>query len=176
MNKKDKTKKETDEMNDDIDIFDDFEEDISFSKPAAKKEGSITDDLGTDDIDLEEPSPDDFQDEIESDETDAPKKSHTPSKKPASKNKPEPENEDSPNIPDEILNMAPDIQVQLVAVVGKTSISVKDLINYNIGKVIDLNRPLGETVDLVASGKLFARGELVDIDGKLGVKIVKLIR
>ena len=39
MNKKDKTKKETDEMNDDIDIFDDFEEDISFSKPAAKKEG-----------------------------------------------------------------------------------------------------------------------------------------
>lgn len=79
-------------------------------------------------------------------------------------------------IHEEILNMSADVPVHLVAVIGRTTISVKDLMSYQMGQVIDLGRPPGETVDLVASGKLFARGELVDIDGKLGVRIVKLVR
>lgn len=77
---------------------------------------------------------------------------------------------------DEVLQMSADVPVHLVAVIGRTTTSVKDLMNYHMGQVIDLGRPPGETVDLVASGRLFARGELVDIDGKLGVRIVKLIK
>jgi flagellar motor switch protein FliN len=77
---------------------------------------------------------------------------------------------------DEVMHMSADVPVHLVAVIGRTTASVKDLMNYQMGQVIDLGRPPGETVDLVASGKLFARGELVDIDGKLGVRIVKLIK
>lgn len=83
-----------------------------------------------------------------------------------------------PAIPatDEVLHMSADVPVHLVAVIGRTTVSVKDMMNFQMGHVIDLGRPPGETVDLVASGKLFARGELVDIDGKLGVRIVKLVR
>jgi len=77
---------------------------------------------------------------------------------------------------DEVLKMTADVPVHLVAVIGRTTISVKDMMNFQLGHVIDLGRPPGETVDLVASGKLFARGELVDIDGKLGVRIVKIIK
>jgi type III secretion system YscQ/HrcQ family protein len=77
---------------------------------------------------------------------------------------------------EEVLQMSKDIPVQLVAVIGRTTVSVKELMTYQMGQVIDLNRPPSETVDVVASGKLFARGELVDIDGKLGVRIVKLVK
>lgn len=76
----------------------------------------------------------------------------------------------------EVAQMTADVPVQLVAVIGRTTVSVKDLMNYQMGQVIDLGRPPAETVDLVASGKLFARGELVDIEGKLGVRIVKLVK
>ena len=79
-------------------------------------------------------------------------------------------------VKEEVVQMAADVPVQLVAVIGRTTVSVKDLMNYQMGQVIDLGRPPAETVDLVASGKLFARGELVDIDGKLGVRIVKLVK
>jgi flagellar motor switch protein FliM len=77
---------------------------------------------------------------------------------------------------DEVVHMSADVPVHLVAVIGRTTVSVKEVMNYQMGQVIDLGRPPGETVDLVAGGKLFARGELVDIDGKLGVRIVKLVR
>lgn len=79
-------------------------------------------------------------------------------------------------VADEVLQMSADVPVHLVAVIGRTTVSVKDMMNYQMGQVIDLGRPPGEIVDLVASGRLFARGELVDIDGKLGVRIVKLVR
>lgn len=82
----------------------------------------------------------------------------------------------APPVKEEVAQMAADVPVQLVAVIGRTTVSVKELMNYQMGQVVDLGRPPAETVDLVASGKLFARGELVDIDGKLGVRIVKLVK
>ncbi len=77
---------------------------------------------------------------------------------------------------EETVHMSADVPVHLVAVIGRTTVSVKDIMNYQMGQIVDLGRPPGETVDLVASGKLFARGELVDIDGKLGVRIIKLVK
>ncbi len=74
------------------------------------------------------------------------------------------------------LDLAPDVPVQVVAVIGKRSITMKDLMELRMGQVIDLKRPPNETVDVVVGGKLFARGELVEIDGKLGVKILKMVR
>ncbi len=71
--------------------------------------------------------------------------------------------------------LASDVPVQVVAVLGKRSFSMQDLMNFHVGQVVDLYRPANETVDLVVGGKLIAKGELVSIDGKLGVKIVKLI-
>lgn len=85
----------------------------------------------------------------------------------------EEESEDALN---EAARMTSDVPVQLVAVLGKKTISMKDLTELKIGKVIDLSRPVNEMVDIVAGGKLVAKGELVDIDGKLGVRIVKMVR
>lgn len=80
------------------------------------------------------------------------------------------------DLADELMDVSPDIPVTLVAVIGKKTTTVADLLSYRMGKTIDLGRTPGETVDLIANGRLIARGELVEIDGKLGVRILKMVK
>ncbi|MFH1829438.1 MAG: FliM/FliN family flagellar motor switch protein [Pseudomonadota bacterium] len=80
------------------------------------------------------------------------------------------------NFADSLLELAPEVPVNLVAVIGKTTTTVGDLMAAKIGQVIDLGRPPGETVDVVVNGRMIARGELVDMDGQLGVRILKMVR
>lgn len=77
---------------------------------------------------------------------------------------------------EDMLDIAADVPIQVVAVMGKRNISIKELASLKLGEVIELNRPANEIVDLVAGGKLIAKGELVEIEGKLGVKIVKMLK
>lgn len=72
------------------------------------------------------------------------------------------------------LGLTADVPVQMVAVLGKKTATVKEIISLKKGQVIELNRFPNEAVDLVANGKLVAKGELVEIDGKLGVRIIKI--
>lgn len=153
----------------DIEDYEDFED-------SATSKG-----LDLDDLELEEPKPEKPPAKTE-EKGPAPKAPKTPPK-PAKPTPPKPStqktaapNEEPAPVKEEVLQMSKDIPVQLVAVIGRTTISVKDLMSCQMGQVIDLGRPPSETVDIVASGKLFARGELVDIDGKLGVRIVKLVK
>ena len=74
------------------------------------------------------------------------------------------------------IETAVDISVNVTAVIGRTNITVRDLLEYKTGTVVDLHRSPGETVDMMAGGKLIARGELVDLDGRMGVKILKMLR
>jgi len=77
---------------------------------------------------------------------------------------------------DEAVHMSEDMPVKLVAVLGKKNILLKDLLRLKVGHSIDLERAPNEFVDLMANGKLVARGELVEIDGKLGVRIIKMLK
>jgi flagellar motor switch protein FliN len=74
------------------------------------------------------------------------------------------------------LGLTADVPVQVVAVLGKKTITMKDLFQMELGQVIDMGVPLSTTVDLVANGKLIAKGELVEIDGKFGVKIIHMVK
>jgi len=100
-------------------------------------------------------------------------KTKVPAKAPA---KPAPKASPPKKFDQAALDLAPDVPVQVIAVMGKRGISVKELMELRMGQVIDLKRPPNETVDIVVNGKLFARGELVEIDGKLGVRILKLAK
>jgi len=73
-----------------------------------------------------------------------------------------------------VVNLTGDIPVQIVAVLGKKSVTVKEIVSLRMGEVVELNRLPNEAIDLVANGKLIAKGELVDIDGRLGVRILKI--
>ncbi|HSA58512.1 MAG TPA: FliM/FliN family flagellar motor switch protein [bacterium] len=76
----------------------------------------------------------------------------------------------------ELLDLAPDMTVPLVIVMGRKSFTVKDLLALRIGQVMDLERSPAEPVDLVAAGKVVGKGELVEVDGKLGIRVLKLLK
>lgn len=82
----------------------------------------------------------------------------------------------SEDLDEEVVSLSEDVPVKLSAVLGKKNMVLKDLLKFKVGQTIDLERPANEFVDLVANGKVVARGELVEIDGKLGVRIIKMIR
>jgi flagellar motor switch/type III secretory pathway protein FliN len=76
----------------------------------------------------------------------------------------------------EILDLSPDLTLPLVVVMGRKSFTVKDLLGLRIGQVMDLERAPTEPVDLVAAGKVIGKGELVEVDGKLGIRVLKLLK
>ncbi|MBU4484718.1 FliM/FliN family flagellar motor switch protein [bacterium] len=135
-------------------------------------EGLLDDDID-DDIEEENFSDDDMEEELGGldDFLEPPKvQAPLPSK---AKEPPQPV---KPSASEDVLDFASDIPVQLVAVMGKKTSTMQDLMDLTVGEVVELSRPLNESVDLVANGKLIARGELVDIDGKMGVKIIKMVK
>jgi len=95
----------------------------------------------------------------------------------ASKTKSPPKKTKAPSAPKtekKAHSLAGEVPVQVVAVLGKKAITVQDLVSLKKGQVVELNRFPNEAIDLVANGKLMAKGELVEIDGKLGVRIIKI--
>ncbi|MBI2066632.1 MAG: FliM/FliN family flagellar motor switch protein [Deltaproteobacteria bacterium] len=78
--------------------------------------------------------------------------------------------------PHESVSLASDVPVQLVVVLGRKEVTVKDLVDFKKGQVVELNKVANEAVDLVAGGKVIAKGELVEIEGKLGVRILKMLK
>lgn len=84
--------------------------------------------------------------------------------------------ENDGEISDEAMTMSEDLPVKLMAVLGKKSVVLKDLLKMKVGQAIELDRAPNEFVDITANGKLIARGELVEIEGKLGVRIIKMLK
>lgn len=67
-----------------------------------------------------------------------------------------------------------DLPVELTAEVGRLRMTAKELVELSPGAVLPLGRPLAGPVELVVGGKIVAVGELVDIEGELGVRLVEL--
>ena len=74
-----------------------------------------------------------------------------------------------------VKNLSKDMPVSVVAVLGKKTMSLAEVISLKQGELIDFKKLPQESVDLVANGKLVARGDLVVIDGKLGVQVKQLV-
>ena len=72
--------------------------------------------------------------------------------------------------PDEAL--LADLPIELTCRLGSVSMTARELVELGPGAVVSLGRPLGAGVELVSAGQVVARGELVDVDGELGVRIV----
>lgn len=67
-----------------------------------------------------------------------------------------------------------DIPVTFVAEVGNKKIKIKDLYGLNQGSVVELDKPVGELLDIKVNGKVVARGEIVVVNNKFGVRVVEL--
>ena len=70
-----------------------------------------------------------------------------------------------------------DVPVHISAVLGKASMSVAQLLKLGRGAVVELDRKLGEAVDIYVNNRLVARGEVVMVDdNRLGVTMTEIIK
>jgi flagellar motor switch protein FliN/FliY len=69
-----------------------------------------------------------------------------------------------------------DIPVQVSAVLGKTTMQVNQLLKLGRGAVVELDRKVGEAIDIYVNNRLVARGEVVIVDERLGVTMTEIIK
>ena len=69
-----------------------------------------------------------------------------------------------------------DVPVQVSAVLGKAAMEVSQLLKLGSGAVIELDRKVGEAIDIYVNNRLVARGEVVVIDDRLGVTMTEIIK
>jgi len=69
-----------------------------------------------------------------------------------------------------------DIPMVLVVELGRVQLTADEVVRLRPGQIIELGRSPVDPVDLVVNGKLVAKGELVEIDGALGVKLLNLVK
>jgi len=69
-----------------------------------------------------------------------------------------------------------EIPVQVSAVLGKASMQVSQLLKLGRGAVVELDRKVGEAIDIYVNNRLVARGEVVVVDERLGVTMTEIIK
>ncbi|NPC87291.1 YscQ/HrcQ family type III secretion apparatus protein, partial [Pyxidicoccus fallax] len=67
-----------------------------------------------------------------------------------------------------------DVPLQIAVELARVPVTAQQVVGMRAGQVLELNRGPGEPVELSVNGKVVARGELVEIEGQLGVRIITL--
>lgn len=93
----------------------------------------------------------------------------------------EPKKPDSDNfyddmVPEKDMHAIYDIPVQVSAVLGRTTMQVSQLLKLGRGAVINLDRRIGEPIDVYVNNRLVARGEVVVVDDKLGITMTEIVK
>lgn len=73
------------------------------------------------------------------------------------------------------LDVVLDIPVNLSMEIGRTKISIRNLLQLNQGSVVELERLAGEPMDVLVNGTLIARGEVVVVNEKFGIRLTDII-
>lgn len=69
-----------------------------------------------------------------------------------------------------------DVPVNVSAVLGKTHIEVSNLLKLGRGAIVELDRKVGEAIDIYVNDRLVARGEVVVVDDRLGVTMTEIVK
>jgi flagellar motor switch protein FliN len=69
-----------------------------------------------------------------------------------------------------------DVPVQVSAVLGRARMEIGDLLKLGPGTVLELDRKVGEAIDIYVNNRLVARGEVVLVEEKLGVTMTEIIK
>ncbi len=69
-----------------------------------------------------------------------------------------------------------DVPVRLSVVLGRTKMPVSKLLKMDVGSVVELDRQVGEAIDIYVNDRLVARGEIVLVEGRLGVTMTEIVK
>ena len=72
------------------------------------------------------------------------------------------------------LRLLENIEVKLTVEVGNTEIKIKDLLRLNEGSVVELDRLAGDALDILANGTKIAKGEVVMVGEKFGIRFTEV--
>ena len=68
-----------------------------------------------------------------------------------------------------------DVGVHLTLEVGRTRMTVRDLLQLGAGSVVELERPVGDALDVLVNGRLVAHGEVVMVNDRYGVRFTESV-
>jgi len=69
-----------------------------------------------------------------------------------------------------------DVPVRISAVLGRTKMPVSQLLEMDAGSIVELDRQVGEAIDIYVNSRLVARGEIVLVEDKLGITMTEIIK
>ena len=87
----------------------------------------------------------------------------------------DPKQDKTPASPED-LSAVYDVPVQVSAVLGRANMQVNQLLKMGRGAVIELDRKVGEAIDVYVNNRLVARGEVVVVDDHLGITMTEIIK
>ncbi|MDT4993250.1 MAG: flagellar motor switch protein FliN [Actinoplanes sp.] len=73
------------------------------------------------------------------------------------------------------LDMLHDVEMEVSAELGRTRMSVRELLSLSPGAIVELDRAAGSPADLLVNGRLIAKGEVVVIDENFGIRITEIM-
>lgn len=76
----------------------------------------------------------------------------------------------------ENIDLIMDIPLEVTVELGRTSKSIKEILDFTPGTIIELNRIAGEPIDVLVNGKYVAKGEVVIIEESYGIRITEIIK
>ena len=82
---------------------------------------------------------------------------------------------DSPAVIRSGLDMLHDVEMEVSAELGRTRMSVRELLSLSPGAIVELDRAAGSPADLLVNGRLIARGEVVVVDENFGIRITEIV-
>lgn len=68
-----------------------------------------------------------------------------------------------------------DISVDFIAELGTTTVSINELLKFEAGSVIDLEKPAGESVELYINNRIFGKGEVMVYEKNLAIRINEIL-
>ncbi|WP_409929523.1 flagellar motor switch protein FliN [Sulfuriflexus sp.] len=85
--------------------------------------------------------------------------------------------DDAAEVTDEDANIEVilDIPVTIAMEIGRTTISIRNLLQLNQGSVVELDRLAGEPMDVMVNGTLIAHGEVVVVNDKFGIRLTDVV-
>lgn len=82
----------------------------------------------------------------------------------------------SPLLKQENIDLLLDVPLEVTVELGRTSKSIKEILDFAPGKIIELNRLAGEPIDVLVNGKYVAKGEVVVIEEAFGIRVTEVIK
>ncbi len=78
--------------------------------------------------------------------------------------------------PEANLDLVLDMPLEVSVILGSIKINIKSLLDVSPGSLLELQKKIGEPVEIYTNGKLLAKGEIVSMDENFGVRIIEIVK